>query len=181
MYHNNNIVLKLKTIANPNGLQNYWAQKYYQETGYLLDPGEDSDKTGNRWPVNSTLFLFPFSVSGEYIDQAASNLVFFGHPFFYHHLPSDICHFPEEIRRHQEVIMTGSNLLHIDKEPSTEWLKCEHIHFMIQWMLRDLNNPLLNEFHVIPNDISTSFQKNLLGEMEVDTIAQALHKYCKNN
>jgi len=165
----NNIVLQLKTIANPTGLPNYWAPKYYKENEYLPDP------------KNSTLFKFPFPVSGEYIDQAASNLVFLGHPFFYHHIPSELCHVPSDYFRHRQVVMTGSRIRILERESGTGWLESEHIHFLIQWMFRDWNNPLLHEFHVVPNDISTSFRNFLKGELSVDSMSRSLDKYCRNS
>ena len=124
--------------------------------------------------------IFPFRVSGNYIDQASSHLIFMGHPFFYHRKPLLISPQKPEGRRQRQVILYGCNYNQFKKNPRL-WFQGQHIQLVNQWLFRDTQHPILNEFFVIPIDISTTFRCFNEFTVDMDVFSRTLHLFCTNN
>ena len=168
------VLLQAPEIVNPFGVNSLWTRQYYELGHYL--PGQPAP--GRNLSDNDTLAVFPFEVSGNYMDQAASQLLVLGHPFFYHHLPEKISLVLPDMKRFRKSVFTGRHIHLLDQNPSQGWLESEHINFLLQWIQRDPNNPLLKPFYVVPGDIMLMFRSFLDSKTTTEGFGRALHNYC---
>ena len=116
----NSVVLHASMIVNPKKMENLWQHKYFQD-GYL--PG-NKQKPTDQFTHYGQMATFPFPVSGIYIDQAASQLVFLGHPLFNHFRPDEICSLVKSLppkHSQRNAIINGWLYYLIDQKPRTEY------------------------------------------------------------
>lgn len=158
------VFLVCSSVVSPRHLPHMWSKSEYTVWGSYMQK-HDNTVEGDVFLDDDVMAIFPFPVSGNYIDQAASHLIFMGHPFFYHCKPPMVCQQREEGRRQRQVVLYGRNYNQFKKD-SQLWFQGQHIQLVNQWLFRDTEHPLLNEFFVFPIDISTTFRS--FNEFTVD-------------
>jgi hypothetical protein len=142
------------------------------------------DEELQKWIIaeKNPLVVFPFPVSGNYIDQAAGGLMFLGDPFFYHHKPKEICRVRPVNMKHMQSIINHERMAILENTSTgKEWLQTEHIQFLLSWFFRDTDHPILNEFHVVPLDITTTLGSFFDMKLDGEVLARSVHKYCSKN
>ena len=186
----NYVVLHASTVIYPKQMVNLWEHKYFHPDHYL--PGYKNAPM-DKFTTANVLANFLFPALGNYIDQAAGQLVFLGHPFFFHHRPGEIYSLEKlpPLRGHRHAVVVGHWNHHINKtltalrmvgnqthkHPSTIWLFLDSDHPMFL----DSDNPILKEFHLVPINISTIFCSLLEFHADTDQFGRALHKHCSKN
>ena len=78
----NHIILCLKGVALANNLEEDGSKWKADMHNTIQHHHSVNSNNLSSWPENFTLFRFPFSVNGSFIDQCAKGLYFFGCPFF---------------------------------------------------------------------------------------------------
>jgi hypothetical protein len=121
------------------------------------------------------LFKFPFQVSGNYIDQTSSRLLFLGHPFFYHHRPEKICNSSLIFKRKSQVNVVGGQYRNYTKNPTTHWFEGKDIDWLSQWLLRDSDHPLLQDFGVLSTELTMMINSMENFQSTISSFAQYLH------
>ena len=160
-------------IVNPENLQSShpWRRQYYSDLELV------------EWRIkqNKTLFVLPFPVSGNYIDQAGSALLFLGDPFFFHHEPNRIAQTHAHYVQHRSCLLTYQKLHLLRCNKNKTWLDTEHVHLLVSWFFRDGDHPILNQFHVVPMDITRSLRSYFDFDLDSETMGRTLHNYCSKN
>jgi hypothetical protein len=137
------------SIVNPTKLAHLWKKQFYDLKTYLPMKKE---KAHLRFAHGQEISIFPFLVSGNDIDQASSKLLILGHPFFYHHEPKKICNSAIIFKRKSQVAILGAQ--YNDASDDRFWFKGTDIQWATQWLFRNSEHPILNEFCAVPTDIS---------------------------
>ena len=151
----------------------------------ILSKPEDQPAT---WPDGQQLFTVPFRAPTRYIDQAGGQLLLCGLPFFRFRHSTLFWSDKDYIRQKAEFlhpmnksVVSGGLLNQLDDGNYQQWLRGEHIQWMVRWFLRDNLNPLITQFEFIPMTLShllVEFLEEIrLGYAPVQC-GKALHLYC---
>jgi hypothetical protein len=146
----NCVVLRSVGIVSPKRIADYWMPSKFDLSTYLRRP----ILPGQRFSHSEVLFKFPFQVSGNYIDQTSSRLLFLGHPFFYHHCPEKICNSTEIFRKKNQMNVIGGQYLDYTTNPTSHWFNGKDIHWLSEWLFRDLDHPILKDFGVLSTELT---------------------------
>jgi hypothetical protein len=165
------IVLHSRGIISPKKIAEYWIRPKFDLKNYLRRP----ILPGERFGHGEVLFKFPFQVSGNYIDQTSSRLLFLGHPFFYHHQPEKICDSSDIFRKKNQVSVLGGQFRDYTTSPTTHWFSGKDIHWLSEWFLRDSDHPLLNDFAVLSTELSLYINSMENCQTTLPRFAQHLH------
>ena len=172
--------LGISSVVSPIAIENIWSRKFYSVNEYLPNHTKESGTELPHFPDEDIMAIFPMQVSGDYIDQAASNLVYLGHPFFYHHKPNHLSEHVQLGRRQRQVILFGKNYNEFVADPGF-WFQGQHIQLVNQWLFRDADHPVLKEFFIFPIEITTTFRSFHEFSVDLDVFSRTLHKFCTNN
>ena len=143
----------------------------------------------SMWPDSEQLFTLPMTAPCGYLDQAAGQLLFLGMPFFRFIDASRVWNSPDEripfpTSPMDKCVMSGGLLNMLDDGSMKQWLRSEHIQFVLRWLVRDQANPLLQQFAVVPMTLSQSlgaFLEEISDSGSPKTTGKHLDKYCRNN